>query len=437
MGMRRRRKSGAPGSRVERYARTYPALASPEYRNLMVSGVFIFFGVQGQQIVRGILALEITGTSAGLGAVFLAFGIPQLLLTPFSGPIADRLPKRTVLLMAQALMLVSALIVAVPDALDVLTYGLLLVSAGIQGASFALYAPARMSFTSSLVSREALPNAIVLNQLTFNSTRVIGPALAGALVGVHFIGTAGVYLATAALIVASLMTTWRLPSVPAPTMEVPVTVFGGIVGGIRYVRSLPRIGALILVSAVVTMLGQPYFAFLPKLASDTYDAGTTGYAVMSAISAAAAVVISAWQARQPERPSDWRVQTILGYLFAVGLVLLGIAPGFWFGLIGIAVVGAGASGFQTLNNALVLTHTHPDYHGRVQSMMMLSFSGFFIISYPMGVLADLIGLRAMHIGMGVGCAIALAVYSIVRARLPAHVDWVTTPVTTRSGSLAD
>ncbi|MGE0878581.1 MAG: MFS transporter [Acidimicrobiia bacterium] len=410
------RKQGREGSWLDRTSVTYPALASPEYRNLLLSGMFVFFAVQGQQIVRGLLALDLKGSSSGLGAVFLAFGVPQLALTPFAGPIADRVPKRIVLLISQTMMLGSALWVGFADAFDFLSFNILLGGAAIQGASFSLYGPARMSFTSSLVDREALPNAVVLGQLTFNATRVIGPAAAGALVGVHAIGTAGVYLGTAALLLAAWLITWRLPIVPV-TSDQTEGVFAGIASGVRYVRSLPRVGLLILVSAMVTMAGMPYMAFLPKMAKDVLHGGGSGYAIMSAVSAVAAVLLSMWQARQPERESDWRTQTVLGFSFVGGLVLLAVAPNFGFGLFAIAVVGASTAGFQTLNNALVLTNTDSDYHGRVQSMMMLSFSAFFIISYPMGVLADAIGLRATHLLMAGVCGTSLTLYSLARRRI--------------------
>ncbi len=401
---------------VERIS-TFHSLRYPEYRLLFISGLFIFLGVQAQMIVRGWLAAELTGSNRGLGGVFFGFAIPMLLLTPFGGVAADRFPKRTVLLWSSVLLVVSALWVGVADALGVLEYWMLVGSSAVQAAGFAIFGPARISFTSELVDRRALPNAVILSQISMNSTRIVGPAAGGALIGVAWIGTAGTYLITAALMVIALVIIIPLPKqakVDRSDRESPIAELRD---GLRYVRANRPVRLLIASSYAVIMLGFPHIAFLPLLATDIFDVGSAGFGIMNAVSGAAAVIVSLRIARFTGADS-WRIQVLAGAVFGLGIVALGIAPSFPLALAALFVVGGGASAFQAMNNTLILTESEPEYHGRVQSLLMLSFSGFGLAALPLGALADTVGLRAVFVGMGIASVGAMVLYQLARRRLP-------------------
>src|SRR5207253_883635 len=122
------------------------------------------------QVARGWISLEITGSNAGLGGVYLGFGVPMLLLTPFGGVAADRLPKRLVLVVAEALLVVSAVWIGVAVAFHFIQYWMLVVGSAVQGAGFSVYGPTRVAFTGELVDRTLLSNAVVLTQMSVNSS---------------------------------------------------------------------------------------------------------------------------------------------------------------------------------------------------------------------------------------------------------------------------
>jgi predicted MFS family arabinose efflux permease len=179
---------------------------------------------------------------------------------------------------------------------------------------------------------------------------------------------------------------------------------------------------LLLISAfsVVVIVGFPYLAFLPFVAADIFDVGSGGYGVMSAVSAAAAVIATFWLAGRVNRGSVWHLQAMCGIAFSVGLVLLGIVPEFAMALVVLFFVGGATSGFQATNSSLVLTETDLEYHGRVQSLLMTAFAISSIVSLPLGIVADAVGLRETLVAMGVVCLGAMLAYVVARRRYVAR-----------------
>ena len=191
--------------------------------------------------------------------------------------------------------------------------------------------------------------------------------------------------------------------------------------GLSYVRRHREVGILVLTSFVVVMVGFPYLAFLPRVATEIHEIGATGYGLLSAASAIGAVAMSIWVAGRGSRRSRWTIQASTGMLFGVAILALALAPGVPAAVIAIAAVGAGASGFQSMNNSLALDLSDFEYHGRIQSLMMLSFSGFGMAALPLGAIADVLGLRQTLALMGVfvvgAMGVSITVLRRTRSRL--------------------
>lgn len=405
--------SGHPSGPPVRTA-TFASLANPTYRLLFISGAVSFLAVQAQFVARGWLANDLTGTNAGLGAVYMAFGLPMLLATPFGGVLADRLSKRNILLATQVALGASALWIGLGVQFEFVQYWMLLVVSAVQAVAFSFLAPARMAMTSELVGRELLTNAIVLGQMSMNSTRVIGPALAGVGIGIAWFGLAGVYYASAVVSAVAFVLVLPLPMARRERVGPPRSPLREFVDGLTYVRGRSDIGWLVLTSFVVVMVAFPYVAFLPRVATEMFDVGPAGFGAMSAVGAVGAVLMSLYVARRTSGLETWRSQSITGFGFGVGLLLMAASPTYAVVLAAIFVVGASASGFQSMNNSLVLGLAEFEYHGRMQSLMMLSFSGFGMAALPLGLLADVIGLRATFVAMGCTAIAAMFVYLTLR-----------------------
>jgi predicted MFS family arabinose efflux permease len=368
-----------------------------------------------QAIARGWLARTLTGTNAGLGGVLLGFGLPMLVATPWGGVAADRLPKRNVLAISVALLALTSGAIGVAVAADVIEYWMLVAASAVQAVAFALYGPARIAFITELVDDAAVSNAIVVGQMSAEGMRVAGPAIAGAVIGGVSFGIELVFLGGAALMIVGILMLFGLPAGRPPLGRPSLSPWAELTDGLAYVRHDPALRLLVITSLGVVMIGFPYMAFLPTVADELFKVGSGGYGVMSAITAAGAVVAALLVTRFGWRIDQWRLLIVAGLAFGASVIALGLAP--WYGLVlaTLPVVGACALAFQTTNQSLLLDLSAFEYHGRIQGLVMLGFSGFGIAALPLGILADAIGLRATFVIMG-SAVIAMLVLSAQRSR---------------------
>lgn len=403
--------AGRPG-----LADALSSLQIPEYRTLWWAGVFSFMSVQGQFVLRGLLAWDLTESESALGIVYLVFGITMLISTPFGGVVADRLPKRTVLLFSQGLIFVAATLMSYVVIADLITFWMLLLASVAQGLAFAFYGPARVSMASELVGRDQLGNAITLSLLSMNGTRVFAPALAGFLAGIAVIGIGGAYVLSAIMSFASLVQIWRLPYQP-PAPSEPRNPLSEIADGVRYVRSNRRRRRIVITSFFVIMFGFNYVAFIPALVEGIFSLGDSWVGLVSSASAIGAVAISLPLAARADAPGGERIMVASGIGFGVSVMALGLAPTIWVAFAIVLVVGACTTAYQSLSNTLALSASSDEMQGRVQSLMQLSFAGFGIAAAPIGAIAEAIGLRRALILMGAITALSTFAYLILERRV--------------------
>ena len=386
-------------------------LQSDGYRRLFLSAAAIVFGVMGQAVARGWLARDLTGSNAGLGGVMLVFGVAMLVATPWGGVAADRVPKRLVLLVAVGALTMSSLLLGLAVISGVVAYWMLLVASGVQAAAFAFYLPARIAFITDLVAAEQIPEAITLSQTAQEAMRVIAPALAGVMIGVSWAGTGSVFLVAAATSTLAGFVQLGLPR-GLPRRRVHRSPVVEMADAVRYVRRTHGLGLIALTTVGVVIVGFPYLTFLPALADERFDVGAGGYGLMSGLAGlgavAAGVLTPRWR-RMGRRP--WLVIAASGLGFGASVVALGLARTFPVALGVLAVVGATALVFQTTTMSLMLSLSDLEYHGRLQSMVVLGFSGFGLAALPFGALADAWSLRWVLTAMGAVVAMISVVFA--------------------------
>ena len=407
----REARSAAPSGR-------FAALHNRQFRVLFVGGLFTFLTMQVAGVARAWLAFELTGTNTGLGGVMLAFGACSIFAIPYGGMISDRFSKRNVLVIAGSLQALTPFVLGVAVATGTESYWLLIAASVAQGGVISILAPARLSFISDIVGRETITNAVFLSMSTVQLARVTGPAAAGALIGVAFFGLAGVFFAAGVLGVLSVVLLAGLPRA-APSSPSGRSAMGDIADGLRFVRSRPDLMHLLAVSFGVVLVGFPHMAFLPVVAERVHNSGSTGFGLLNAAAAVGAILGSLALANlERRRLRPFQIRSAVG--FGVSLAMFAMMPNFYAALAVMAVVGATSSVFQALNNSLLLTSTPIEYHGRVQSLLMLSFSGFAIAALPIGIVADAVGIRATLVGLGILVLVVMAVARMTEPRRPAE-----------------
>ncbi len=385
----------------------FAALSYPDYRLLFIGGLLTFLAMHVANVARAWLAFEITGTNAGLGGVMLTFGLCSIVAIPYGGVVSDRFSKRDVLLVAGMLQAATPICLGIAVATSNEAYWILLAASAVQGGVISILAPARLSFTSEIVGPETVTNAVFLSMSTFQLARVTGPAAAGALIGVAFFGLAGVFFIAGVLATLSIVLLVGLPRT-VPERQSKLSALGDIADGLRFVRSRPDLMHLLALSFGVVLIGFPYIVFLPVVAEEVHNSGSIGFGFLNAAAAVGAVVGSVALAnlsRQQLRP----FQTRSGFVFGACLAVFAVMPNFYSALLAMAGIGAASSAFSALNNSILLTTTPSEYQGRVQSLFMLSFSGFAVAALPIGIVADAIGIRATLVALGVLVVAVVAV----------------------------
>lgn len=393
---------------------SFSSLQILEYRRLWWAGTFSFMAVQMQFLLRGILAWDLTERDGAIGLVYLFFGGTMLVATPLGGVAADRLPKRTVMLWSQLVLTVGAAAMGLAVVSGVVEFWMLLIAGVLQGTAFGFYGPARVAFTTELVGRDQLGNAITLSLLSMNGTRVIAPSFAGALAGIAFFGIGGAYLVASAFSFLSFLAVLRLPKTVIDDDRPPARPVAELIDGVRYVSARRSLRRLIVSSFVVIMFGFNYVVFIPALVKDTFDLDNDSWVgLLTTASSVGAVVVGLWLAGRADRPGNWRVMVVTGMVFAAGVAALAVSPTFLIAVLVVVVIGGGTTGYQSLSNTIALNMTEPSHQGRVQSLMQLSFAGFGIAALPLGLLAEAVGRRQAMTAMGIFAIAAIVVYYVL------------------------
>lgn len=405
----------ATGHAAEDKISTFASFSIPAFR-IIWAGTFLYYlAIFSGIVARGALAKELGGNNSALGLVTLAFGAVSLFMTPIGGVLADRMKKRTILVFSTLLLSVTSLGLALTELWNVTEFWMLVVVSAMQAVAFSTLVPARMAFTVDIVGPKLIPNAIALAQLSMNSNRVIGPALAGVFLGVAWLGFTAVYFFSAALSLLSVLC-FMLLGPGQPNADRPRRApLAEMRDGVAYARSVPSVRLVILLAIGVTMAGFPYIAFLPSVSEDFYDRGPEGFALLSLIGAGGALVAGVLVARTTLAAGP-RVQVVSGVILGLGLAFMGWAPSFPLALVASVIVGGSTAAFQSMNATLALSLSESAFHGRVQSLLGLGFSAFGLISYPLGILADAIGLRTTLAGMGAAVLLLVLGAEVVWSR---------------------
>jgi len=372
------------------WQRTFSSLRIVPYRWFWTGMLAYFLAMQMDTFARGYLAYDLTGAATALGLVWVAWGVPMLLLSLVAGVVADRVEKRSLLMLVQGGMGVVALATAVLVHTGVIDIWQLVALGVCQGVVWSFAVPTRMAMLPELVGEEELTNALALNNTAMNGTRVVGPALAGGLIAVPLFGVSGVFYVMVLLYAMVALALVPLPRAQAVARQSePLWQEMGV--GLRYMARRRALVALMLMAFVPILLGMSYAALLPVFAKDVHDVGSVGFGVMGTFVGAGAIVGSLIVAYFSDYPHRAALQLVLGVAFGVSLFVFAEAPSFVLALLALAFVGFTFNSYMTINNSLIFTQVEPGFYGRVMSVYMLSWSLMPLATLPLTGLADAIG----------------------------------------------
>lgn len=401
---------------------TFASLRLPGYRRLWIGVLLNFTALWFAIVARGFLTFELTDSTAALGAMFLGFGLPMLVLAPVGGVIADRWPRKTVMLTAQWSLVATNAVLAIVILADAVEFWMLFVAAISEGAAVALGIPARQALIGDLVEEDELGNAVALQQVSFNGARIIAPSIAGVLIAVAVIGVGGVFVLHTVLYAAAAIVMMSVPSVQARQPESRLSPVRGVIEGIRYVRGRPAILTLVLMAYAVNLTAFTYAIFIPAIVDDIFDRGSVALGMMTTAIAVGAFAASLPVAVLADRASGWTVHIWSALAFGVLLVGFALSPVYAVALAVGVGLGAAETGFLSLNGSMAMRYTHRDYYGRVNAVILFGFALNGLIGFPIGVLADAIGIRETMFGLGIASTALVVVVLLYARRIDARSD---------------
>ena len=393
------------------FDRTFTALTNRDFRVLWLGSMVTFVAFFMSTVAQGVVAFDLTGRNTAVGTVVFFQGVAQLVTNPIGGAYADRLDKKKIIFACQAVSGAVFLSIGILVATGLIGIAFLSAGSFIVGMSFSFNGPARQAYVASIVDNERCGNAVALNQVALNASRMVGPLLGSALIAWSLLGTDGTYFVLASMYAIALVLILMLPSSAPRTGEGGVSIFGDIWAGVRYLGGNPQLRALLMFFVPVMMLGFPYITVLPGFAENALGESTSSIGLLLFATAAGGLVASIFVAGLADSPKAHIVFQVAGVIFGLGLIATGLMPNLWLAMAAMFVAGIGTGGFQTLNGALILRGTSPAYFGRVMSLTMLAFAGYGLIALPVGFIADTYGERATLVGMGTIVASVVVVLS--------------------------
>jgi MFS family permease len=415
-----------PEVQISALRRVFGALADNRYYRLYWYGNQAnTLVMQMQQVANGYLAYTLTGSAAALGIVAFAQSVPMLVISPLGGVLADRLEKRAVLLWMQWVQCLISLIIGVLVAIDRIEYWHLVVSAAIQGMSFAIMMPTRQSWIPQLVPRQDLTSALALNNAGMNASRVIGPSLAGVLIAVAWFGVRGVYFLRVLAFVWVLYTLLQIPIRGQPDETRSSTATGSqrmrdfgvqLTSGLRYIWHHETLLSLFIFAVVTMLLAQSYQQLLPAYALGVFNVGAEGQGVMQAVVGVGGLVGSLTMAYLSRNPNRAKLQAYTGTALGGALMLFGLCAAFgWFllSLGALFLVGLTLDFNATINQTLIMLNADRALYGRVMSVYMMTWALSGFSASLSGVVMDNFGGAVTMLSQG----LILAVFVVLMASL--------------------
>jgi MFS family permease len=400
----------------------FRALRSRPFRIYFLGQVVSASGTFLQQTAIAWLVYRITGSPASLGLVLAASGVPSLLFGPWGGSIADRFDLRKLLIATNALFGVLAAALWVAGAIGAASVGLV-VSIGVLGGVVQIVdSPAKQAFISALVVPNDLASAISLNGVVVNSARVVGPAIAGALIVT--VGTTPCFAVNALSYLAVLAALFVVKPM-TPTRR-PHNASGGVRSGLHYARGRQQLWLPLTMMSLVGLFAFNFNVVLPVFATRDFNGSGGVFGLMTTLLSIGSVggSLAVGMIHHPRR--IYLVGAALG--FGVCLAGTAAAPDVVVAYVLLTLTGTAAFCFVTLTSTTLQLHSSPEYRGRIMALFVFVYIGTTPIgSVVTGSIISASGPRvALFVGAG-ACLLAAAIGS--RVHTPPQPDAALTDLT--------
>jgi len=395
---------------------TFRALRHRNYRLFFWGQLVSLVGTWMQQTAMSWFVYQITNSKLLLGVVAAMGSAPMMLSAMWGGSLADRHPKRSILLATQTAQMICAFFLAAGVWAGFATPLFIIVIAALNGIAMGFDMPARQAFTVEMTSREDLLNAISLNSSIVNGARVIGPSVAGLLIG--WVGVATCFLLNGLTFVAVIGGLLMMRLRPFQTTEHTVSASQHAWNGIVYAFKHQRVRTILLLFLSVGVFGWSYGVLMPAFARDVLGRGANGYGILMSASGTGALIGALFVATYGHLIIPRKLALGGIWIFSIALLALSLSRSFGGSLAFLLVAGFGMLLFFSTSNTVLQTIVPDEMRGRVMGVWSLVFGAMIPLgSLEAGFMAHWFGTPfALAFGAIICAVSAVITLFVVRRR---------------------
>lgn len=365
-----------------------------------------------QAVAQTWLVFELTNSALLLGVVGFLSTIPIFLLSLFGGVLADRMDKRNILIATQSAFMLLAFLLAALTQMKIIAPWQIMIIAVLNGIVMAFDAPGRQAVVVELVGKEHLFNAIVLNSVAFNSSRIIGPALAGVLVA--YIGMSGCFYINGISFLAVIIALFLIKINKNIATHKKNTALRDLKDGLIFIKNNRLILVLVTMVGIVSLFGVSYVILMPIFANDVLKVGVKGLALLMSSCGFGALLGALLLARLGDFKYKGKFLIVSYMVFSASLILFSISKVYLLSLIALAFIGGASVSAIALINTILQSNVPHMLRGRVMSVFMLTFAGIMPFGNLLaGSIASVLGVSFTVMISGIICAVFSVVINIV------------------------
>jgi MFS family permease len=358
---------------------TFASLENGQFRLLLAGTGFSQLASWMEEVARGWLVLQLTDSPFQLGLMGFIRGISQLVVSPFAGALADRLDRKRLAMIAQVVGGLQAILIGVLISTDLIAMWQLYILVWVAGVTSAVYVPTRQVLVYDVVGGRNIANAIALNSVTANVSRIVAPSVGGVVIGT--VGTeASYYVQSVFLAMATTVTFMLRLRTHAEPIRAPI--WESIRDGARYARNDPTVFRLVLLNVVPNLLIYPYVGMMPLFAERILDVGSGGYGLLLTAAGVGAIPGGLIVANMSNSRWKGRAMGVAALLYMGMVMAFSQSEIFPLSFGFLVIAGIGWSMMVTLNQTLLQMNVADEFRGRILSLYTMA-SGFT----PFGSLA--------------------------------------------------
>ena len=386
-------------------SRIFAALEVRDFRFLWVSSLAASFGMQMQMVARGWLIYDMTQSPMALTWVMLSFMLPTLLFSLAGGVMADRMTKKPLILVTQALTTVATFSLGYIIYTGEVDFWHFIYIGFLNGTLMALSMPARTALVPEIMDREDLVNAMALQSATFNLARILGPALAGVLIAffangdtTSTYGVGVVFFIITGMYAISLICTAMLKHQGVPSKRLASSsALEDTQEGLTYMIEDRLMLGLMLIGFIPFMFGMVSVFLLPAFNQDILNGGPDSLGLLMTASGTGAFLGSMILARLGDFGGKGKFMFRASYLWALSLGVLSITTSLDLALVACALTGLFGTLLGSLHMSIVQLVVKEEFRGRTMSILMMTFGLMPLGMMPMSALAEYIGIDVAFI----------------------------------------